>query len=135
MVLLTVALATADGALSNLIFATAIGFCVYALSRRRLNRMPQQILEIQKQALEGADNSKEMAVELEKVTQGQRWANKEMAVLSGIAAFAYPPLGVVALAAVTAPAWVPVLSDVLGTDQPVAQPRQGFFEAAGTFKI
>lgn len=130
---LAVAMAALDGALTTLLFAALLGFTVYTVTRRRVNRLPEQILEIQKAAMAGSDDTPAQKAEnklrrekLEKMLEEQKWGNREMAVVYGIAAFAYPPLGVVALASGTAQHWLPTVKEALRVAPP--KPSQpGFY--------
>lgn len=121
VVLTTVGIAAMNGAATALVGAGMIGFSAYVTSRRILNQLPERVLrtqtdilelavrhEMQKQAKspDGIDENKIKAMQkeakaqveqLEATCNDQRWGNREMAAVIGVASFAYPPLGVVAV--------------------------------------
>lgn len=123
----TVLIAALDGGLTALVVASVLGGGAYVCTRRTMNHSPRRILEIQRTLLEGQVQQavedglpdedvkalrKRIAEEIEQlsaVTEGQRWGNKEMAAAVGVASFACPPLGLVALAGLTHDKWVPVV--------------------------
>lgn len=137
----TVLIAAMDGGLSLLISAIATGGGTYVLTRRTMNRLPERIQAEQIKLLEGkvrlavkdkiSDDDlkalkKQVADDIDKfkkVTEEKRGGNKEIAAVAGIAAFACPALGLVAIAGLTAPMWVPAL-DQLVNKVPAYRERQ-----------
>ena len=118
----TAGIAWLVGGLPACVVGGLLGGGTYMVARRNLNTLPGRVLQQQKAALEARMNAnlagaspeqireakKEMAIQLqsfEAVQAEQRWGNKELAACAGVAAFACPVLGAVALAGLTADHW------------------------------
>lgn len=121
----TLLIAAMDGGLTACLAASAVGGATYAVSRRAFNKIPEKILDEQRKAWEDniarcerngmADpelkaRKREMTARLAEMSEKtalQRSGNKHLATVLGVAGFACPLIGIVSIAAVTAPRWVP----------------------------
>ena len=119
----TCAVAWLDGGLSALMVGSIVGGGTYWAARRSLATLPAKVLKQQKAALdqkmklslpvnasseevkEARREAQEAQKKLEACTAEQSWGNKELSAAAGLAAFACPLLGVVALAGFTVPVW------------------------------
>jgi hypothetical protein len=126
----TVLVAAMDGGLTTLVVAGATGGGAYVTTRRRLNRGPEKVIDIQRSALEekyrklavGKTDSDRKALNKEKDAlmeecvkkiDGQRWGNREMAAIVGVAGAACPLFGLAVIAGATSDGWLPSLEKIM----------------------